>query len=489
MTRTQSLKKVNNTSRALFVVILLLAFAIVFGVNSKQVNAESTYTITGQYVTENLQTWTPEFSKVPDEVTTTFSLYKVGHYENVNGKSVIVLDGVYSNVHFDGQGLDIDKKDYEGKETEWIKAWLATAQTLSMKVEGQKVVDKSQEITGNQTFVLGDKGEIDEEGKGLYLLVGTSCSFEKNGHTVWWRPQPMLIQVFDGSETTVYVKPECEALHKFCVTKSWIVPSGEQEAEGMVRPESVKVNIYYDKANNQNPVYEDVVLGPSSKPAEDWRFSWTARKGQDDPFKWTVEEQIPDGEAGKYYTYVVSELPTVDNGEISDVNKEKVFELTNTFEPAKLNITKNLKNYLNNSNNVSTTFVFEVTGYKENVVEPVYHKYVSLKFDAEGNEITGDGTLTNSKEVNYLPIGLSKLVVKEIDSSNYKVVDKKEKTYTADGSGTDGIDFDGDVYTVSFTNTHNGQTHYNGGVINHFDLDGNTFTPGQQEGKTYKDKN
>ena len=89
MTKTRSLKKVNSTSSALFMVILLLAFVIVFGINSKPVDAESTYTVSGQYVTEDLQTWTPGISEVPNKVKTTFSLYKVGHYENINGKSVI----------------------------------------------------------------------------------------------------------------------------------------------------------------------------------------------------------------------------------------------------------------------------------------------------------------------------------------------------------------------------------------------------------------
>ena len=124
--------------------------------------------------------------------------------------------------------------------------------------------------------------------------------------------------------------------------------------------------------------------------------------------------------------------------------------------------------------------MFEVTGYKNNAAgaeEQVYHKYVSLKFDA-------DGKLTNEKEVDYIPVGLSKLVVREVESPNY-TVDQAVKTYTAKAGDTDDITFDGNLYTVSFKNTFNGETHFDGGVINHFNMNGNTFKPGTPEGKTH----
>ena len=77
MTKTRSLKKVNSTGSALFMVILLLALVIVFGVNSKPVDADSTYTVSGQYVANGFENytdkWASEIKTVPDQVKTTFS--------------------------------------------------------------------------------------------------------------------------------------------------------------------------------------------------------------------------------------------------------------------------------------------------------------------------------------------------------------------------------------------------------------------------------
>ena len=492
MMRTRSLKKVNSTSSVLFMVILLLAFVIVFGINSKQVNAESTYTVTGQYVTENFgnytDNWSPGITSVPSQLKTTFSLYKVGHYEHdADGKSVIILDPPFDTVTLPENWQKIKKEDYDD-ENDWIKEWLAVAQTLSMKVEGLTPVKDPVTVTGANTFSFEGITE-----KGLYLLYGTSSELKdvpKEGQNTWWRPQPMLIQVFDGSKTTVKVKPECETLHKFRVTKYWKCTDPEDiEIEGKLRPASVTVKIYYDKDKNPTPVYTEKLNKDNS-----WSFAWSADREHNDPFKWTVEEQILSGEAALYYTYSVEPITagSVNDGtseedndeptdeDISNTGNLKIFKLTNTFEPAKLKIIKKIDKYLNNSDNVSTTFIFEVTGYKKNaegVEKRVYHKYVGLEFNA-------DGKLINEKEVGYLPVGLSRLVVREVESPNYDI-DEAEKQYVKGETNSDDFTFDGKLYTVSFKNTYNNETHFDGGVINHFNLDGDGFKPGTPEGKTH----
>ena len=290
-------------------------------------------------------------------------------------------------------------------------------------------------------------------------------------------------------------------MHNFRVTKYWkCADEADSAIEGKLRPTSVTVKIYYDKANNPTP-RETVKLGPNDDPKKNWTYSWTSDREHNDPFKWTVEEEVLSGEAALYYTYSVEPITagSVNDGtseednddptdeDISNTGNLKIFKLTNTFEPAKLKIIKNIDKYLNNSDNVSTTFIFEVTGYKKNaegVEKRVYHKFVGLEFNA-------DGKLTNEKEVGYLPVGLSRLVVKEVDSSNYKVVGEKEKQYTAVEGDEDDITFDGKLYTVEFTNEYNGTTHFDGGVINHFnlDIDKDKFEPGTPEGKTYNGKN
>ena len=64
-------------------------------------------------------------------------------------------------------------------------------------------------------------------------------------------------------------------------------------------------------------------------------------------------------------------------------------------------------------------------------------------------------------------------------------IDEAEKQYVKGGTNSEDFTFDGKLYTVSFTNTYNGETHFDGGVINHFNLDGDGFKPGTPEGKTH----
>lgn len=454
---------------------MVVSMGFAAGITAEPSHAAGDYEITGKYVTENFgkysEDWPTTIGSVPTELKTTFSVYKVGYYTHVDGKSVIMLDQAYID-----KGIKLPPSYKEGDD-EGLKNWLAVAKEISSDVQGEPA-DTAEDVQGGKTFTLN----VDE--KGLYLLVGTSAPLENypvQGQITNWRPQPMLVQVFDGSNRTVNVKPEADIAQNFQVTKFWdCADQGDKDLEDKIRPKSVTVDIYYDKDENNkldaSELYKQVVLDEE----HDWTFKWVPRvKEYPNPLLWAIQEQDLEGEAGKYYTHSVAD------GDTNNTNNLKFFRLTNTFEPAELELTKKLpKGFVNHSDNVSTTFVFEITGFKKNdkdVEEQIYHKYVSLVFDKDGN------LTENSKTVKYIPVGLSKLVVREVQAANYKV-DKEVKQYIA-GSESNDIAFDGKKYTVEFTNDYTGTTQYSGGVINKFKLNDEQsgFTVDGHEGKTLGD--
>lgn len=486
-TTTKTLWQSLTAFAAALAMVVSMGFAA--GITAEPSHAAGSYTINGQYVTENFgdysEGWPEGITSLPNQLETTFSLYKVGHYSHVDGKSVIVLDEAYSDVT-----LPEKQKDDYSSESEWIKDWLSVAQTIS-----QKVTADTPKAAEDQIAKASNEWKFSFSGldTGVYLLMGTDSDLTKvprEKQTTFWRPQPMLIQVFEGSAKDVKVKPEAETAHNFRVTKYWKSDKDDEAIENAVRPKSVTVKIYYDKANNADPVYTEELNSENS-----WTFAWTATKNRNNPYKWTVEEQALGGEADKYYTYSIEPVVAgstndgtsqTDNdspteADINNTGNLKIFKLTNTFEPAELELTKKLpKGFLNHNDNVSTTFVFEISGYKD-VEERIYHKYVSLVFDKDGN------LKENSKTVKYIPVGLSKLVVREVQAANYEV-DKEVKQYIAGGESND-ITFDGKKYTVEFTNDYTGTTQYSGGVINKFKLDDKQsgFTVDGHEGKTLGD--
>jgi hypothetical protein len=493
--KKRTTKKTPWQSLTAFAAALAMVVSMGFaaGITAEPSHAAGSYEITGQYVTENFgdysEGWPEGITSLPNQLETTFSLYKVGHYSHVDGKSVIVLDEPYSGIT-----LPEKQKDDYSSESEWIKEWLSVAQTISQKVtKDTPKAAEDQKANKDNDWKFSFSG-LDT---GVYLLMGTDSDLTKvpgEKQTTFWRPQPMLIQVFEGSAKDVKVKPEAETAHNFRVTKYWKSDKDDEAIENAVRPKSVTVKIYYDKANNADPVYTEKLNSENS-----WSFAWTATKDKNDPYKWTVEEQALGGEADKYYTYSIEPvvagstndgLSATDNdspteADINNTGNLKIFKLTNTFEPAELELTKKLpKGFVNHSDNVSTTFVFEITGFKKNdkdVEEQIYHKYVSLVFDKDGN------LKQNSKTVKYIPVGLSRLVVREVQAANYDV-DKAEKTYNASGE-SDGITFADNTYTVEFSNDYNGKTQYSGGAINKFKLNDEQsgFTVDGHEGKTLGD--
>lgn len=471
--KKRTTKKTPWQSLTAFAAALAMVVSMGFaaGITAEPSHAADSYAITGQYVTDNFgeysENWPTDIKSVPTELKTTFSVYKVGYYtHNAEGKSVIMLDPAYID-----KGIKLPPSYQEG-DKDGLEAWMTTAKTISDNVQGDPVA--TADVNGGETFTL----TVSETG--LYLLVGTSAPIEQGGQKIYWRPQPMLVQVFDGSNRTVNVKPEAEIAQNFQVTKYWeCADQGDKDLESSIRPKSINIDIYYDKNQNHqldsSELYntQPVVLSSDNS----WTYTWSPKVNDyPNPQLWAVQEQDLSGEAGKYYSHSVTD------GDANNTNNLRIFKLTNTFEPAKLELTKKLpKGFINHNDNVSTTFVFEITGYKND--DKIYHKYVSLVFDKDGN------LKENSKTVKHIPIGLTKLVVKEVQAANYDV-DKAEKTYNAGGQ-SDGITFANNTYTVEFSNTYNGTTHYSGGVINKFKLNDTQsgFTVDGSEGKTWKDKN
>ena len=120
---------------------------------------------------------------------------------------------------------------------------------------------------------------------------------------------------------------------------------------------------------------------------------------------------------------------------------------------------------MQHSNNVSTVFTFVVTGYIG--TQQVLYKTVAVEF-------TGPGEKTLN--VGKIPDGLTRLVVREVDSPNYTVVGNAEKEATLDG----------DTYSVTFENKYDKTTNFEGGVINKYKQSGGGYKFDSREGRVKK---
>lgn len=441
MMRTISLRKVNIIRSTLFVVVLLVAFAMAFAVTARPSHA---VTLEGDCV--YIEDFSPGVSEPSSINPTEFELYKVGHY--VVGEPYVVLDDEPFNV-----GVELPLKADPTDNVAWTKTWLKCAQTLNNNIMSTSPAPESIKVS------VDSEGKFSKSGlaNGLYLLRGNSQVIEdypKAGQKSYWWPQPMLISILN-SDTEVHVKPMTGLVRKMKVQKDWQWPSGISEAiKKIASPDSIKVELYYD-----NDLKDTRVL-PDEKG--NWYYTWEPALSESDPSKWAVKEVIEDDpetevdESKEFYKNF-----TVSYGELQSTDEEEIITITNKYDRDVLEITKTLDSYVDNGKDNSISIVFELSGYKDG--DSIYHKIVAMEFDAE----TGDKQVLPVKDI---PLGLDKLMVKEIDSSNY-TPDQREKEATPPTANDDGSK---GPYKVSFDNTHSNHTH-NSGVINKFKLTENGY--------------
>lgn len=434
--RTLSLTKVNIMRRTLFVMVLLLAFAMVFAVTAKPSHAA---TLDGEYTLN--ENYSPGINTIPTLKATTFELYKVGSF--VVGDPYVKLDEPYDKMGVLPLKADPDKIG----EVKWTKEWLSCAATIDNGIKSMQ--NAPTPITVN----VDTNGEFSVSGlaNGLYLLRGDSQIVENYpaaGQSSYWWPQPMLVSILN-SDVTVGVKPMTGTIHHLKVQKKWQWPSDvDANIKELAGLDAIDVELYY------NGVLQNTV---TLNDANNWTYEWDTGKDED-PSLWSVQEVVKGAgqeEFEKSFT-VTYEPPKF----YQDDNA--VVTITNTYDRRTLQITKTLDAYIDNGEGNSTSLVFELSGYKGD--KRIYHKYVGMQFDGK----TDSQTLS----VKDIPLGLDRLMVKEVYSSNYEP-DATEKE--ANGPDEKG------VYTVSFKNSPNGKTH-GSGVINKFKINAKAYKFDKSQG-------
>ena len=143
---------------------------------------------------------------------------------------------------------------------------------------------------------------------------------------------------------------------------------------------------------------------------------------------------------------------------------------TNKMKTVDLEITKDLLDYVDHNSaggNVTTTFVFRVTGTREGAAKPEYSTQVGIQLDSAG---------TKSKTLKNLPADLI-YTVEEIYSGSSTVSPKGPRTLTADDME---VIKGRSTYKIKFENSGK-DIEYGGGVINKYDGE----KPMEKEGKTH----
>lgn len=450
--RTLSLTKLNSIRSVLFVVVLLLAFALAFAVTARPSHAAD---LEGDYVVK--QEFSPEVynvGRMPDDLTTEFKLYKVGEF--VVGDPYVELVKPYSDMD-----IDLPLKSDKEQVVPWTKEWLGCALAL------ENNLPKDEELpNGLKPIVFSSDadGHFERKGleNGLYLLVGSSkeiSGYPEEGDNSYFWPQSMLVSILD-SNVTLGVKPTFGRASHFKVRKVWQgIPENLTNIPNLIQP--VTVNIYYLPDGNTKQLRYEKVLDTSNN----WSFSWDPKKTEGDPNKWRVEEVIKDDPA----TSEVNEAEEFSKSFVIEYGEKfvpeqdgdrEVITITNKYDRGTLEIAKTLNGFVDNGGE-SIALTFELSGYKDG--ERIYHKFVGMQFDAN----SGDSQTLPVKDI---PLGLTRLVVKEVSSSNY-TPNPAEQDATPPVENADGTK---GPYTVSFTNNLTNQI-YNSGIVNKFKLTQNGY--------------
>ncbi len=285
--KTMTFRETTARHRALLVVLLAIAFSVLFIISAIPTYA---HTVEGKYGT--VEGVTEDGLQIPDsDLSTTATLYRVGTFHG----SDLVLDKAYQNVNFDVPFEDLAKKSKEdySSETEYINAWMDAAATLSNYVKSD-----GQPEGYPMTINVGSNGSFKVDGvdNGLYLLKGKSKlinDYPKAGQKAYWWPMPMLVLVWND-DVELVIKPQMELVDKIKINKVWACDKGYADKEKKARPASIKVKVYYlgnDAEPNDSNYWKTVELNADNNWCESWDTS-DLGQGKNDPSKWVVQEVV-----------------------------------------------------------------------------------------------------------------------------------------------------------------------------------------------------
>ena len=428
--------------KVLMTALLVAILGIGMGLYTAPAFAAGSYTLTGSY-----DALDPDQYVLDADASSTLTLYQVGTLSGPDLAIKEVLKPYMSDLMKDGKlkGWGTKAPKEETEKANWTKEWLDRATAIEGLINSNEEALKDKLKVAETTVKLGSENfTFSGLEPGLYLVSGTGQKLstykgvDVKGTDAYIKPVPMLVQVI--GDTTITLKPEVQGpVDEITVIKTWVGDSATS------RPAYIDVKLTYDG--------EDVTT-LRLEEKNDWTATYKTDK-KVDPTKWDCSEaSLPTG-----YTISKSKGPVVDG-------KMRV-TFTNTYNPppeeTTFELIKRVPTYVQHSSKVSTVFIFEVSGYVGS--SRVFHRYVSLSFDGPGEK---------SLKLADIPQGLSRLVVKELDSSNYKVSGSAEKTATLDGS----------TYSVTFENNYDNTTQFEGGVINKYKQSGGGYKFDSREGKT-----
>ena len=442
--RTLALIKVNSIRGALLGVVLLLVLMMFFVIGAKPSHAAD---LKGDYTLDSNFT---NVTSIPDNLNpTNFELYRVGSF--VRDEPYVTLDSPY-----DGMNIQLPlavNKDEVGIVA-WTQDWLQCANTLKNNIPaGTEPVESFKSVKdadGKWGF------SVTGLANGLYLLIGDSQkipNYPARGQNSYWWPQPMLVSILND-DVEISVKPMYGSASHLKIRKDWQgIPA---ELKVLVQLESVNVEIRYNgELRYPNDDVEEVKLDDSN----DWSFEWTPAPGEGDINNWTVKEVIdedtkPEFDKNFSISYGVFN-PVTHDGDDGDYY---VSTITNKYDRYNLEILKTFDAFVDNGEGNSTSLIFELSGYSDDAKENrVYHKFVGLQVDkSKGDE--------QKLDVKDIPRNLKHLMVKEVDSGNYKPDEAEKEAFRIESQ-----DDSKGVYKVSFNNKLGNTTH-GSGVINKFKL-------------------
>ena len=456
--------KKKRTKGKLLAALLAMTAMFAVGAFASPVHAEGAYQIDGEYtlvqgVTEN-DVALPSADKVKD---TEFRLYKVGHFGRVTagesaGEATLEFDDALAELR---STVDLNSPDLrrsadqvaEMSETDkaaWTKEWLEAALSIENFIKSHP-----DAISVLKEGTVGADGKFSFSGldNGLYLVSGDSVEIEdytdKTGKVrdVFFAPQPMLVQILNGSQD-IGIKPVIEDVTQYVVTKEWI---GDENMLSLVRPEGITISIFYDGTK-----VEDVQLPINNN----WYYAWKGTKERNDPFKWSVSENLTDEDKLNYKSECIPD-PS---------GAQMTFKIKNTYSRQDLEIKKITPQYVKHNEKVSTSVVFEITGVDANG-EQVYHTKAGL-------QVTGPSAEGDILNVSNIPSNVKTLTVKELYSGGNYTPQPESQTVEAEVDPETGKS----VFKVTFRNKYDDTTHFGSGIVNKFQLDGDNYRITERQG-------
>ena len=395
---------------------LIIAYSMVTG----PVHAADTHSLTGTYE--------------PKVGSTHFTLYKVGEFgHDAAGKANFKLYDDFKDVKINEAVERLGDKKQDDAD------WQREAVEPIRGIVAQKGLKPAAEA---DTDAASGLFKMEGLTNGLYLLTGNSQTIDEGTSSTTWHPLPMLVVILNG-DVTIMTKPVSETVDRYQVTKMW---AGDEDVKDLVRPKEITVKVYYGQVGSAELMYTEKL-----NDANNWTFEWDT-DGATDPMMWYCVEELSPEDARNYSisaqeNYVIG---------TNNAGNRKQITLTNTFSRGELEIVKRMDTYVNHSDSVSTSLVFDITGLDKDGKQ-VFHKVAGMQYEL-------NSAIEQKLDIGNIPRDVETLKVREIYSGNQKPV-------TAEQTATRTVGADGKTkFTVTFENKHN-DVNYGSGVINKYKME------------------